>query len=183
MRRGAMAIMLSNSQSSTLEPLRKNRYILQFTSVPGNTGAEEPLAFACISANRPEINLGEKDMKRLHETYYVAGAQVTWNPEEVKFYDFIQGNTSASQIMWNWATSVYNPVTGQMFFKSQYSTSATLAMLDPSGNIVEVWNLYYIFPTKVTWGEVGSEGDDIMTISASFRYDFAIKANSVNTAP
>jgi len=178
-----MALMLSNSKSSTLEPLRKNRFIMQFTSVPGNTGAEEPLAFACTAATRPEMTAGEKDMKRLHETYYVAGALVTWNPQEIKFYDFIQGNQSASQIMWNWMTSVYNPITGQMFFKSQYSTSATLAMLDPTGAIVEVWNLYYIFPTKVTWGEVGVDGDDVMMVSASMRYDFAVKGSSANTSP
>ena len=178
-----MAIMLSNSQSSTLEPLRKNRYIMQFTAIPGAGGSEEAMAFACIQASRPELEVKEKEMKRLHETFYVAGSQATWNTQEVKFYDFIQGSTSASQVFWNWMTSVYNPITGQMFFKTQYTTSATLAMLDPSGQIVEIWNLYYIFPTKVTWGEVGAEADDIMQVSASMRYDFAIKASSVNTAP
>lgn len=178
-----MAIMLSNSQSSTMEPLKKNRYVMQFTSVPGNTDAEDSLAFACTKASRPELTVEAKDMKRLHESFYVAGSSAVWNTQEVSFYDFIQGSKSASQIMWNWMTSVYNPITGQMFFKTQYSTSSTLAMLDPSGTIVEVWNLYYIFPTKVTWGEVGTDTDDIMMVNASMRYDFAIKAASVDTNP
>ena len=173
-----MSLMISNVKSSTQEMLRKNMYFLQFTSVPGNTAGSEDLAFACIAANRPEWSVGEKESKRFHENFYQSGGFVTWNSLETKFYDFIQGNSSASQIMWNWATAIYNPVTGQMFYKTQYTTTATLALLSPDGAIIEAWNLYYVFPTKINWGEVGNDDDGFMTVSASFRYDFAIKSQS-----
>lgn len=178
-----MALYLSSSQSSTLEPLRKNRWFMQFTSVPGNSGTgAERLAFTAHTATRPSFSFNEVEQQRLNERYYVAG-KPTWNNLAMSFYDFIQGPQSASHIMWEWATSVYNPVTGQMFFKTQYMTSATLAMLDPSGGVVQVWNLFYIWPQEVNWNDLSSEDDGPAEVNVTFRYDYAVKGTDVNTDP
>jgi hypothetical protein len=180
-----MALFLSSSQSSVLEPIRKNRWIMQFTRVPGNLNDNGPtkLAFTAHSASQPKLTTSEQTTNRLNERFYTAG-RPEWNPITVEFYDYIDGVDSAGHILWEWATSIYNPVTGQMFFKSQYTTSATLALLDPAGGVIRVWNLFYCFPTEVNWGDgLSADSDDINSVSVNFRYDYAVKGTDVDTSP
>jgi len=180
-----MALFLSSSQSSVLEPIRKNRWIMQFTRVPGNLSGNGPqkLAFTAHTASQPTLTTSEQTTNRLNERFYTAGRH-EWNAITVEFYDYIDGVNSAGHILWEWATSVYNPVTGQMFFKSQYSTSATLALLDPAGGVIRVWNLFYCFPIEVNWGDgLSADSDDINSVSVNFRYDYAVKGTDVDTSP
>ena len=179
-----MAIQLSSAQSSRLEPLRQNRWVLQFTAVPGNVSGEgsERLAFAAHTASQPSISFEESEAHRLNERFYYAG-KPTWETIEVSFYDYIQGQNSAGHILWEWATSVYNPVTGQMFFKSQYSTSATLAMLDPAGGVTRAWNLFYAWPQTVNWNDLDASSDELVDVALTLRFDYAVKATDINTSP
>lgn len=179
-----MALFLSSAESSILEPIRQNRWVMQFTNVPGTTGdSNNKLAFAAHSASQPSLTFNTAENHRLNERFYSAG-KPEWNEISVEFYDYIRGTDSAGHILWQWATSMYNPVTGQMFFKSQFSTSATLSLLDPAGGIIRVWNLFYCFPTEVNWGDsLSADSDDVVSVSANFRYDYAIKGVDINTAP
>jgi hypothetical protein len=175
-----MALTLSSSLSSTLEPLRKNRWVIQFTSVPGG-GSAEQLAFAAHAAQRPGIAYNVTEFQRLNERFYIAG-KPTWTELPMTFFDYIRGADSASEILWNWNQVVYSPITGAMGFKKEYSTTATLGMLDPAGGIVQVWNLFYIWPYNITWGELNADDDTLAEVSVTFRYDFAIKGTDVDTA-
>ena len=180
-----MALFLSSSQSSTLEPIRQNRWIMQFTRVPGNLNSSGPekLAFAAHTASQPTLGMSAQETHRLNERFYTAG-KPEWQEISVSFYDFINGVNSAGHVLWEWATSIYNPVTGQMFFKSQYTTSATLALLDPAGGVIRVWNLFYCFPTEVNWGgTLDASAEEISSVEVNFRYDYAVKGSDVNTAP
>lgn len=180
-----MALYLSSSKSSTLEPIRKNRWIMQFTRIPGalSSTATSELAFAAHSASQPTLTTAAQETHRLNEKFYTAG-KPEWTEITVEFYDYINSENSAGQILWDWATTVYNPVTGQMFFKTQYTTSATLAMLDPAGGVIRVWNLFYVFPTEVNFGDgLSSDSEEINSVSVNFRYDYAVKGSDVSTAP
>jgi hypothetical protein len=178
-----MALFLTSSQSSTLEPLRSNRWIMQFTTVPGAVQeANERLAFMAHSASRPNLSFESSEHHRLNERFYTAG-KPEWSEISVEFYDFIQGEKSVSHILWQWANQIYNPVSGQMGFKNQYQTSSTLAMLDPQGGIVQVWNLFYIWPMEVNWNELSADSSDILNVSVTFRYDYAVKGTDVDTTP
>lgn len=174
-----MALVLSSNQSSTLEPIRKHRWIMQFTTVPGG-GSNEKLAFVAHTATRPEISYNQVEHQRLNERFYTAG-KPTWNELAMSFYDFIRGTDSASEILWNWSNQVYNPITGAMGFKKDYSVSGTLAMLDPSGGVVQVWNLFYCWPATVGWGDLSSEDDALAEVTVTFRYDYAVKGVDVET--
>ena len=179
-----MPLTLSSSQSSILEPLRKHRWVFQFTSIPGASTADAAvqLAFAAHTAQRPTQTYNVTELQRLNERFYLAG-KITWSELPCSFYDYINGPSSSSQILWNWSNMVYNPVTGQMGFKKQYATSGTLAMLDPQGGIVQVWNLFYIWPFTVNWGELSSEDDGLAEVQVTFRYDYAVKGTDINTTP
>jgi len=178
-----MAITLSSSRSSTIEPIKKNRWIFQFSSVPGTTDGHGELAFAAHTATVPQITYNPVPKARLNENFYIAG-KPTWNDISATFYDYIAGTKSAGQILYNWSSSIYNPITGQFFFKKNYAVSATLAQLDPGGAIVRIWNMFYIWPTSVGWGEsVSYDDDNISECNVTFKYDYAIKSEDIDTTP
>lgn len=176
-----MSLKISDSKSFKLEPVKKNRFIFQFSSVPGNSGQEEALAFVAKSASIPSLTFQKQQLKRIHETYNTAGTP-EFNDLNASFNDFIRnsstssGELSAGDIMYNWASMIYNPLTGQMGYKTQYATSATEAQLDPAGNIFRAWNIFGIFPTNINFGDTLSYEDAGATeISCTFAYDIAIK--------
>lgn len=179
---------ISDSRSFKLEPMRKNRFIFQFSSVPGNTtGLEEGLAFVAKSAGVPQISFEKTSTKRIHEGFNTAG-MVSWNDLNVVFNDFIRNSSATDEVaagdaMYNWCSMIYNPLTGQMGYKTQYATSATEAQFDPAGNIIRAWNIFGIFPTSVDFGGTLSYEDSGATeISCTFAYDLAIKVEDSKTA-
>ena len=184
-----MAIKLSDSKSFKLEPIRKNRWVFQFSAIPGNDNNQaEALAFVCKTCNAPEITFEGQTANRMNETFNYAGLP-KWNDITCTFYDYIRNSTnssselSAGDILYNWSCMIYNPLTGQMGYKTQYATSATLAQLDPAGNVVRAWNMFGIFPTRVNFGSGLSATDsEICEIEARFKYDLAIKITDAKTA-
>lgn len=172
-------LKISDSRSFKLEPVRKNRFLFQFSSVPGNNeDLVEGLAFVAKSASVPVITFEKTQTKRIHEAFNTAG-MVSWNDLNVVFNDFIRnksGENSAGDAMYNWCSMIYNPLTGQMGYKTQYATSATEANFDPAGNIIRAWNIFGVFPTSVDFGGTLSYEDASATeISCTYAYDLAIK--------
>lgn len=184
-----MALKISDSRSFKLEPLRKNRWVFEFSAIPGNTGAQsDALAFVAHTCNAPTITFADSTASRLNEQFKYAG-NPTWNDITCSFYDFIRNSSatdselSAGDILYNWSCMIYNPLTGQMGYKTQYATSATLAQLDPAGNIVRAWNLFGIFPSSVNFGDgFDYNSGDISEVSATFKYDLAIKISDSTSA-
>lgn len=188
-----MALKISDSRSFKLEPMRKNRFLFQFSSIPGpsNNGKEEDLAFIAKSADVPAITFEKTSAKRIHETFNTAG-MISWNDLNVVFNDFIsppsennnaQTVPSAGDMLYNWSKMIYDPLTGQMGYKTSYSTSATEAQFDPQGKIIRAWNIFGIFPTSVNFGGTLSYEDAGATeISCTFTYDLAIKVGNTQSS-
>lgn len=183
------SLSLTNVLSNTYEPKRQNRWVMSFLApiaattagVTTDTGGHiDELAFAAHTANRPEITFDQTEFHRQNERFYVAG-KPTWNELTMEFYDFVNGPKSASHTMWLWATSVYNPVTGAMGYKQDYTSTATLSLLDPLGAVAETWSLFYLWPASVTWNELNSESSDIVNVSVTFRYDYALMGTPAST--
>lgn len=166
-----MPIVLSSAEQSIREPKRQNRYILKFDSVPG--GGEESLALDILSASRPTLNFSSTTIQRMNEEFKFAG-RPTWTEISCVFYDFDKGQDSSAQILWKWARSVYDPVTGAMGFATQYKTNATLVILSPDGSIAETWDLFGAYPDAVTFGEVTYGGNDALQVTMTLNYDYAI---------
>lgn len=172
-----MALTLSDSKSYTMEALRKNRWVLQFSSIPGTTGKEEELAFVAHTANAPTLTFTASEYKRMNETFYAAG-RPTWNELSMTFFDFIRSanGVSAGDILYEWSKKIYNPLTGQMGYKSQFATSATFAQLDPAGAVIRAWNLFHVWPTSINFGDgFSADAEDLVDITVTFKYDLAIK--------
>jgi len=183
-----MAIKISDSRSFKLQPLKKNNWVFQFSAIPGNTEKQqEALAFVAKTCNAPAVTLADTVINRMNEQYKFAG-NPTWNDIQCVFYDFIRkedasGELSAGDILYNWFCMIYNPLTGQMGYKTQYATSASLAQTDPAGNIIRCWNLFGIYPSNVDWGSgLDYSSGEACEISATFKYDLAIKVTDSKTA-
>lgn len=179
-----MGLKISDSRSFKMQPMKKNNWVFQFSAIPGNIKDQnEALAFVAKSCTTPKLTFeGDVNINRMNETYKFAGTP-SWNDIDCKFYDFIRNDSdsknesSAGDILYNWACMIYNPLTGQMGYKTQYATSATLAQLDPAGNIIRAWNLFGIWPSSVSWGDdLDYTNGSACEISATFKYDLAIKA-------
>jgi len=166
-----MAISLSMAESSIREPKRANRFILKFDSIPG--GGEEELAISILSASRPTLGLGNTAVNRMNEQFKFA-TNPTWEDISLTFYDFDKGKDSAAQILWKWARSVYDPVTGAMGFAGQYKTNATLVVLSPDGTITETWDLFGCYPSNVNFNEVNYSNYDALQVTVTLVYDYAI---------
>ena len=181
-----MALVLSDARSPEMEPIKKNRWLVQFNKIPSvdsdDIGKGDSLSFVAVSAVAPAIVYNASEYHRLNERFYTAG-KPTWSELPMTFYDFISGADSAGDILYKWATKIYDPLTGAMSFKKDYAVTGTLAQLDPAGTPVRIWNIYYMWPTSVNFGDgFEASSEDINLISVTFRYDFAIKQDDVNTA-
>lgn len=176
-------ISLTSAISSKLEPMRKNRWAIQFTTIPGGDAAQvNALAFCAHTSGIPNAEIAVTEMNRLHEKFYVAGRPTHGNLP-MSFYDYMNANSPA-QIIYNWYTNIYNPITGQQGFKQDYSTTATLAQLDPLGGVIRVWNLFYVWPSTFNYGDTLSYDDDgLLDINITLNYDFAIKGTDIDTTP
>ena len=61
-----------------------------------------------------------------------------------------------------------------MGYKVEYAANAALAQLDPRGNIVRTWNIFYIWPMSVEFGGgLSYESDSPLDVTCNFVYDYA----------
>ena len=168
-----MPIVLSSSEHSFREPKRKNRWILKFDRVPNHESGTEPLAIDILSAARPSVSYDPVELHRLNERFWFA-SKPSWETMSCVFYDYDKGKNSATQVLYSWSTSIYNPLTGGQGYAIVYKTNATLVMLGPDGKIIEVWDLFGAFPESINWQDLSYEGTDAQQVEAVIRYDYAM---------
>lgn len=147
------------------EPKRQNRFILRFDS---SLGINE---WFVESAARPSIKIAATEIPFLNTSTYVAG-RFNWDPISVKFRDPI--GPSASQALMEWVRLCAESVTGRMGYAAGYKKTTELEMLDPTGVVVEKWQLEGTFLTDVSFGDLGYSQDGLVTISATLRMDRCI---------
>jgi len=147
------------------EPKRQNRFILRFDS---SLGINE---WFVESAARPSIKIAATEIPFLNTSTYVAG-RFNWDPISVKFRDPI--GPSASQALMEWVRLCAESVTGRMGYAAGYKKTTELEMLDPTGVVVEKWQLEGTFLTDVSFGDLGYSQDGLVTITASLRMDRCI---------
>jgi hypothetical protein len=147
------------------EPKRQNRFILRFDS---SLGINE---WFVESAARPSIKIAATEIPFLNTSTYVAG-RFNWDPISVKFRDPI--GPSASQALMEWVRLCAESVTGRMGYAAGYKKTTELEMLDPTGVVVEKWQLDGTFLTDVSFGDLGYSQDGLVTITASLRMDRCI---------
>jgi hypothetical protein len=147
------------------EPKRKNRWLLRF---PSDLGIQE---WWLASASRPTITQSDVEIPFLNTSTYVLGRFV-WEAIDVTFRDAI--GPSTTQAIMEWVRLGSESITGRQGYAAGYKRDVYLEMLDPTGVVVEKWELQGTMLTTVNFGDLSMDDDGIADVSATLRFDRAI---------
>ena len=73
-----------------------------------------------------------------------------------------------------WVRLHSESVTGRQGYAAGYKKNIEVEMLDPSGVVIEKWELQGTMLTKVNFGDLDMSADDVMEVTATLRFDRAI---------
>ena len=147
------------------EPKKKNRWLIRF---PAELGLQE---WWLASASRPSIEQNEVEIQFLNTSTWVLG-RFTWSTIEVTFRDPI--GPSASQAVMEWVRLHSESITGRQGYAAGYKKNVEVEMLDPTGVVIEKWQLIGTMLTNVGFGDLSMDDDGIAEITATLRFDRAI---------
>jgi hypothetical protein len=147
------------------EPKRKNRWLLRF---PSDLGIQE---WWLASASRPTITQSDVEIPFLNTSTYVLG-RFLWEAIDVTFRDAI--GPSTTQAIMEWVRLGSESITGRQGYAAGYKRDVYLEMLDPTGVVVEKWELQGTMLTTVNFGDLSMDDDGIADVSATLRFDRAI---------
>jgi len=182
------SIDLTNTKAATLEPVKKNRWIVKFTWDNGTINVGEnfkvnvtdthikSLAFAAHTVTVPSITFNANELNRLNDRVWVPGKS-TYNDINIIFYDYIKTPNetydSATEILHNWSRLFYDPATGQAQLKQDAIASVQIIQLSGSGKSVRQWNLHNVFPLSIDFGGSLSYADDTPSeVNLTIKYDW-----------
>jgi len=147
------------------EPKKKNRWLIRF---PSELGIQE---WWLASAARPSITQNEVEIPFLNTSTWVIGRFV-WETIDVTFRDPI--GPSAAQAIMEWVRLHSESITGRQGYAAGYKKNVFIEMLDPTGVVVEKWQLMETMCTNVNFGDLSMDDDGIAEITATLRFDRAI---------
>lgn len=125
-------------------------------------------SFLIKTAARPSRKTEEVPINWINSTRYIAGKS-TWDPINVTLHDAI-APSSAQQVM-EWIRLCFESVSGRAGYADFYKRDIQIKMLDPVGNVIELWDLKGAFVTEANFGELTHEGSDSAEISLAIRFD------------
>jgi len=183
---------------------RNNMWEMKLARSFGSDDFRNSFTLQMNKAARPNFTLGEVELQRGNERWYVASKPVAQDLA-VSFYDALPsqgvsytyqregvqsphpaGNPdmrSASQILYNWYLLIYNPSSGYMGLASEYQTNAYITLYSGSGEPIERWMYLGLWPREVNMGDLdhATEGDPL-TIEATFRFNKVYRIDPGTTA-
>ena len=141
------------------EPKRKNRWVFAIEGID---------AFLIKSAARPSYTIGETEINWINSKRYVAG-KATFDALSVTLHDPI-APSGAQQVM-EWIRTHHETVSGRAGYADFYKRDCQLKLLDPVGTVVELWDIKGAFLTQANFGDLSYDGEEIVDISLSIRFD------------
>ena len=144
------------------EPKMANRFIMEIDGIP---------AYLIKTAGRPNISIGEVALDHINVKRYVKG-KAEWQPITVTLYDPIV--PSGAQAVMEWVRLHHESVTGRDGYSDFYKKDITFNVLGPVGDKVEEWTLKGAFITDANFNELDYSSSDVVDISLTLRYDYAI---------
>jgi hypothetical protein len=141
------------------QPKAKRQYILAIEGID---------SFLVKSAARPQVTTEEVAINWINTTRYVAG-KTTFGTMAVTLHDPI--SPSGSQQVMEWLRLCYESVSGRAGYADFYKRDVQIRVLDPVGTQVELWDIKGAFVTEANFGDLTSEGSDMIEISLTIRFD------------
>lgn len=158
-----MSERLMGWTNNLAEPKRTNRFELLL---------EDDLRLTCHSVSIPNISVGQVEIDRMHEKYYVAGSKVEYGEVKLEFYDFI--DNKAAKALLDWYTKIYDQGTSLMGYPQDYKKDITLLVYGPDHSIVESWLFVGAWPKTLDRAALAwKDGTGVQNISVALRIDQA----------
>lgn len=158
--------------SNTIETRRKHRWV--FESIGRGVGSFSQAELLVLqSAQRPTFKFEEPEMHHNQEVARFAGKQ-DWEPVTMTWYD-AQQDPDVSRGIYHWIETVVNMQSIAVAHPRLYKRTASLLMLDGTGQPTESWTMLGTWPSTCNWQELDYTSTDIQTIEATMRYDRAVR--------
>ncbi len=165
------------SQADFKEPLRANKWYIEFTSILRD------VRFALKECKKPSYKLTETKHRCFNHVVNLPGT-LTWDPISIKFAS-IRGETldkDASVLLWNVLrqggydipkTFLETTLSKTKMHNALETGLLNIIQVDPEGNPIEVWSLYNAYISTTDFGSLSYENENIVDISCNITYDFA----------
>jgi hypothetical protein len=126
-------------------------------------------AFLVKTAARPQYTTEPITVNWINSTRYLAG-KTTFGTIAVTLHDPI-APSGAQQVM-EWIRLTFESVSGRAGYADFYKRDCQIKMLDPVGNVVQLWDLKGCFLTEANFGEISYDSTtDLAEISLTIRAD------------
>jgi len=147
------------------EPKKKNRWLIRF---PAELGIQQ---WWLESAARPTIEMAEVEIPFLNTSTWVLG-RFKWSTIDVTMRDAI--GPSTAQAVMEWVRLHSESVTGRQGYAAGYKKTVEIEMLDPSGIVIEKWELQGTMITNAKFGDLAMDNDKVADVTLTLRFDRAI---------
>jgi hypothetical protein len=159
-------IPYSDIFDSGWEPKLQQRFIMSIQ----NEQLDIP-SFIVKAANRPTANQEPVEIDHINMKRKFKG-KTTWEDISVTMYDPIV--PSGAQAIMDWLRLCHEPLTGRDGYSLFYKMNIQFKMLGPVGDVIELWTLHGAFPSQVNFGEMDWSSTEMVNITATIAYDYAI---------
>jgi len=170
--------------NASVEPKRSHRFLVEF-DLPGGTSTQ----IYATGCSKPSYELGETVHTFLGQNYYYPG-RVSWSPVSVTLVDsaspdfdtLLQRLIKSSGYVTpdrvansgNGAVDAPNGArTPNKFDAVSSLNSVRIKELDGDGVMLGEWVLNNAWAQSVSFSELNYGSEELMTVSVSFRYDWA----------
>lgn len=145
------------------EPKRKGRFLLAIEGID---------AFICKTAQRPQVQTERLEIPWINSRRYIAG-KTTFQEMQVVLTDPIA--PSGAQQVQEWIRLHFESVSGRAGYADYYKRDIQLKLLDPTGTVIELWDIKGAFLTNVNFGELTYEDLTPVEIQMTISYDNAVQ--------
>ena len=128
-------------------------------------------AFLCKTAQRPQIQTERLEIPFMNSRRYIAG-KTTFQEMSVTLMDPV-APSGAQQVM-EWLRLHFESVSGRAGYAEFYKRDVQLKLTDPTGTVVELWDVKGAFITNVNFGELTYEDQNAIEIQLTLSYDNAV---------
>jgi hypothetical protein len=161
------------------DPKRESRFKVSIPSL-NNEGS----VWYAKSFQKPAATIKTANHRYLNHTFYYPGS-VEWNEitlEMVDPTDPIDGAGSMAQLLEAMGYQIPDGPNGLVNISKRKATATlgeiVVSHIDDDGTETEKWTLKQPFVTKLDWGSLKYESDNLNTLKLSFRYDWAVPINA-----
>ncbi len=172
--------------SALSEPKRQHRFLVTLPNLATADGRFAYQQYLAKIAAKPSYQINEVEHKFLGNTYYYPGT-VSWQPVDITIVNAINpdGNalliealTQSGYLLPDVQEDVFtnpsqNPGTLNKFDSVNALGNVVIEELNGQGGLVGEWTLNNSFLTRATFGNLDYNGDEILNVEMTVRYDWA----------